>query len=356
MIGGNLSLEPISLKRINQKLFPENQTFWLQSGRGGLTLIIKLLGLKPKDEVLLPSYHCEEIVKPFVHNKIQCTYYPIEKDLQVKLNSITVKVNSHTKLVIVIPYAGQTQKEITVIEAWCQQKKIPLLKDNVPLIPNHVRPQPNVFQLYSFRKYAGVPSGATLVLPKEFKKKNYPPIRFLPPQISVELLQISALLLRSLSQFFSWNYLWLISYKLYCLGEKSIDNKIRRISKLSYYWIERINWKTIAEKRRKNANYLQRKLSGIKEVVSLNLSFSKGTAPLFFPIITDEAKSIKLLIRKENIFATQLWHFPSYLTPHNEPSAYWIANNILYLSIDQRYSPKEMDYQIEKLKGAIKHD
>lgn len=356
MIGGNLSLEPVSLKRINRNLFPENKTFWLQCGRGGLALVIKLLCLRPKDEVLMPSYHCEEIAKPFLRNGIKCIYYPVGKNLQIRLSNITPRVSSRTKLIIIISYAGWPQKEMAAIETWCWQKEIPLLKDNVPLVPEIVKPQSNVFQLYSFRKYAGVPSGAALVLPKEFEKKDFPQVKFLPPKLTVELLQLLALFLGSVSRFFSSDYIWLISYKLYHLGEIFFDNKIRRISKLSYYWIERIDWKAIVKKRRDNANYLRQKLTGFKKIALLDLSSSQEAVPLLFPIITSKAKSIKTLIRKKGVFTTQLWHFPNYLTPQEAPAAYWLTNNILYLCVDQRYGRKEMDCQMEELKKVIDYD
>ena len=357
MIGGNLSLEPISLKRMSQNLFPENKTFWLQCGRGGLTLIIKLLCLNPEDEVLLPSYHCQEIVKPFLHNGIKCIYYPVGKNLQIRLTDIALKVNLHTKLIIIIPYAGWLQKETSLIETWCQQKKITLLKDNVPLMPEIVKPQSNVFQLYSFRKYAGIPSGAALTLPKEFNKEDYSDIHFSRPKLSAELLQIFALLLRNFSHFFRSDFMWAISYKLYQLGEALFDDKIRHISMLSYHWVKRIKWDVIIQKRRENSIYMRQKLVHLKKITLLDLASSKQTTPLLFPIVSSKAARIKNLIRNEGIFATQLWHFPKYQSTSKNPDSYWLTNNILYLTIDQRYGKEEMDYQIQELKKIINnHD
>ncbi|MBI5357169.1 DegT/DnrJ/EryC1/StrS family aminotransferase [Candidatus Collierbacteria bacterium] len=356
MIGGNLSLEPISLKKVNQNLFPENKTFWLQCGRGGLTLIIKLLGLNPKDEVLLPSYHCQEIVKPFLHNGIKCIYYPVGKNLQIRLADIALKVNPQTKLIVIIPYAGWLQKETRLIESWCQQKKIPLLKDNVPLVPEIVKSQPNTFQLYSFRKYAGVPSGAAMVLPREFNKENYLDIHFSHPKLFPELLQTLALLLRSFSHLFHSDFAWAISYKLYHLGETLFDDKVRHISILSYHWVKRIKWDTIIRKRRENANFMQQKLIHLKKITLLNLPSPKRATPLLFPIVSSKAARVKDLIRSEGIFATQLWPFPENLSPSKNPDSYWLTNNLLYLNIDQRYGKKEMDYQIKTLARGVRHD
>lgn len=353
MIGSNFPLEPKSLfqktslciNRIDPK-----SVVWLQSCRSAFSLLIKLLNISQNDQVLIPAYHCEEITKPFLLRGIPIYFYPIEKDLQINLSKLKSKTNSQTKLIIYINYLGWPQKEARGLQLFCQQKKISLLEDNVPVTPQKIKAQNNLFRLYSFRKHAGIPSGGLLIFPKNLSVKDFSQIVISQNKKTVDILKMGALIFRFFHQILPWETLRLISYKLHRTGENLLDDTPRQISFFSRFLVTHYNWQNCAQKRRTNAEYLLKKIKPLSYITSLVNDVPPDAAPLFFPIIANRARELKEFLLSQGIFTEVDWKWPEYLEKNNFLEAWWLTNNTVYLTIDQRYGKKEIDYQVNKIK------
>ena len=286
MIGGNFALDiTVFFRKQAQLNIKPDSIFWLQSGRSAFTLLIILLNLTKNYEVLLPAYHCEEMAKPFLLRGIKTIFYPINKNLQFDLNTLKSTVTSKTKLIIYIPYLGWPQKEAKSLHAWCKQKQIHLVADNVPLTPEKIRIVKTLFQIYSFRKSTGVPSGAILILPENKLKTDFPTVELRPTKKIMESLKLAAL-------FFKLIKLSSISYKLHRVAEDLLDDTPRKISLLAKKMMLYTNWQELADKRRYNAQYLLEKLKQIKNIKPLIDEVPAQSVPLFLPITTKRTKKL----------------------------------------------------------------
>ncbi|HBU21313.1 TPA: hypothetical protein DEB02_00050 [Candidatus Beckwithbacteria bacterium] len=345
MVGGNFAFEFAALARKEVWLnLPQTSSYWFQNGRGAIAGLIKLLKLKPGDEVLVPEYHCEEVTKPFFNRGIKCNYYRIDKNLSIRLKEIKKQVSDKTRLVVVITFMGFPQEEREEIVKWCQKNKLALLEDNVPIARDKISPRPGAFQIYSFRKHTGVVGGAVLVLPRGKKKSDYPTLEFLPAKATAEIFQLAAAMSRFLSQVIPIKILWLVTYKLHRLGEDLLDDEIRGASKLSRFLIIRAGWQKIIQKRQANSGYLTERLikAGLKPLIK---KVPPKATPLMLPVVIDNPERVKQKLRTRGLFVTQFWHLPKYLNKRLAPTADWITKHVIYLTVDQRYGEKEMELQ-----------
>lgn len=351
MIGGNFALDTDALFHKKPQLsIDERSVFWLQSGRSAFSLLIKLLNFTEKNQVLLPAYHCEEIAKPFLLRGIKVKFYQINKNLQFNLKAIKSEISSKTKLIVYINYLGWPQKKAVSLQAWCKRKRIHLLEDNVPIAPEVLNFKKDTFQIYSFRKLIGIPSGSLLVLPQDKKKTDFLKINLQPTKKTVDWLKITALSLKLIYQWLPWTGFRLISYKIHRLAEDLLDDIPRNISPLAKSMILHANWRNIANKRRKNAKYLLNELKPIKRVSPIIAEILTTAVPLFLPITTTKANDLKQFLLNQGIFTQVDWKWPKYLEKNNFPEVWWLNQNTVYLTVDQRYGKKEIDYQANKIK------
>lgn len=350
MIGGNFPLELKSLFQKTSLCVDPKCVVWLQSGRSAFTLLIKLLNIAQNDQILIPAYHCEEIVKPFLLRGIKTEFYPINENLQFHFEQIKSRINPCTKLIIYINYLGWPQKEARSLRLFCQQKKISLLEDSIPVTPEKIKAQNNLFRLYGFRKQAGIPSGGLLIFPKNFPVKDFSKIVISQNKKTVDILKMGALIFKFFHQTFQWEIFRLISYKLHRTGEDLLDDTPRQISFFPRFLATHYNWQSCAQKRRANAEYLLKKIKPLSYVTSIFNDVPQDATPLFFPIIVNHARELKEFLLSQGIFTKVDWKWPEYLEKNIFPKAWWLTNNTVYLTIDQRYGKKEIDYQVNKIK------
>ena len=94
--------------------------------------IIAALQLDSNDQVLLPSYLCPTILKPFKEAKVSYQFYQIKEGLCPDLEDIYSKINSHTKAIMVIDYFGLPSKEIIKpLTSIIAHKNIAIIQDTV---------------------------------------------------------------------------------------------------------------------------------------------------------------------------------------------------------------------------------
>jgi len=351
MMGGNFGLKLRLFFCLPKPLpFSNDSTYWLQSGRSAFSFVANLLKLKPGDEILIPAYHCEEMTNPFFSKGIKCRYYTVSENLQVELKEIKKKVSKKTKALLYVPFLGFTQKEAKKIQIWCQQKKIIVIEDNVPVIPNRFKSKINVFQVFSFRKYCNVPDGAALILPKGKKKTDFAKINLISNKNIAVALQCLSECLKSLAGLTQIRIISEVSYKFYRAGEDLLDDQPRRISAVSKFLIKKFNWVKIAEKRRVNAKYIVEQLKSVSEVKPAILEVDNQSTPLFLPIITNKQEGLKKYLVHRGIFVNSYWQFPTYLDKDNFRVSFWLTKHIICLIVDQRYGEKQMKRQISQVK------
>jgi hypothetical protein len=102
---------------------------------------------------------------------------------------------------------------------------------------------------------------------------------------------------------------------------------------------------SVAQKRRKNFDYIHSKL---KSTNSLTLNIKDNMIPMVYPYLVPNGNKLKKKLISNKIYVATYW--PNVLEYCEKDSfEYALANNTVFLPIDQRYGVDEMVYIYEKI-------
>ena len=377
-------------EREKKSIFPLNQErcFYYFSARYALAGCLTVLGLKPGDAVLLPSYNCGAEIDPIMYSKIRPVFYKIGRDLLVDFDDLVKKITQDVKAILVIHYLGFPQP-VGQIKQICTEKNLFLIEDCAHALLSNYNGRPlgsyGDASIFSLLKTLPVPNGGVLVINNANIKQN---LCFVKPNLfatsfyAAELLKHKTYgndsstkenILRILSNvvFFS-----LSSVRLMFAGFRKYFNpqglylvkpdshlfveSLRPwgISGLSERIINRTNFEEIKNFRRRNFEYLleyflknERGILPFKELPS-------GVCPLFFPIIFESGeKRAKLYeaLKGKGVITHPWWDGFHPEVPWNEfPDAAYLKTRLFGLPIHQDLTPVQLDFVIEEFEKAYR--
>lgn len=100
----------------------------MTSGRVALVHALRLGGVGPGDEVLVPAYYCEAITNAINWTGARCVFYAIHGDTTIDEQSLQERLSERTKAVVVIHYFGFLQA-LGRIRAICDEHGAALIED-----------------------------------------------------------------------------------------------------------------------------------------------------------------------------------------------------------------------------------
>jgi DegT/DnrJ/EryC1/StrS aminotransferase family len=140
---------------------------------------LKLLGIKPGDNVLLPSYICNVVIAPFAELSIEVRFYAVDENLQPVFESASAIVDHRTRALLAVNYFGFPQN-FDPIRDFCSRHGLYLIEDNTHgfLSCNGATPLGTFgdIGLVAFRKTVGIPDGAALFINDQNLIGSEPPI------------------------------------------------------------------------------------------------------------------------------------------------------------------------------------
>lgn len=332
--------------QFNNYVFGQTKLF-LSSGRDALNYIIEALNFSNDGEILLPSYLCKEVLKPF-KNKINVVFYKINEDLSIDIDDIRSKVSEHTKAILVIHYFGYCQNvcdlkhmqknhDFVIIEDVVQSF---LSKCNGSVI-GHC----GDISISSYRKWVPVPDGCLLTFNENHKV------------CTCNLTSVSSrweyILLRSLGLLTKYVYVKSrISYlKIifrYCFGKSeellSTYDKPAKMSRTSNILLDKFDYIAIINQRRKNFVYLLDNLQSETNIKPLFETLPIGMCPIGFPIIVSNRDELKEKLIENDVYPPIHWELPKEIRKNDFPISWNISEHILTIPLDQRYTIKDMKY------------
>jgi len=341
------------------RFMPDGTRLFTSSGRDSLSLIIRVLGLTRDDEVLLPSYLCPEILRPFRDADIAVNFYRINKDLSIDLDDIAKRITKKTKALLVIHYFGYPQPLKKLLQL-SQNHSLFLIEDTVQAFLTGCDGQPlgsvgdTCFS--SFRKFLPVLDGS-LVL---FNIKSS----------SVEcnwstqsLTHLFYLCLRCLGMILKNVYLktFLVPKPLFLWLFRQADELLSRypkpakISSLSQSLLHKFDFYEIVSRRRANFQHLLDNWH-FKTARPLFLNLPPDVCPLGFPVIAEDRDYIKKELIHRGVYPPIHWNLPAEVDQEEYKTPWQISRHILTIPIDQRYETKDMEYilkQFEKIECEV---
>ena len=309
-IGGYIELDTYHLPMLHEGAIA------LNCGRNALAYLLRARNIK---RLWLPKFICDSVTGVCEREQVPYSFYSIGLDF---LPSQEIQLGENEWFYFV-NYYSQFSNEIIYQFV---QKYERVIVDNAQSY--FQEPIPHVDTLYTCRKYYGVADGAFLytdaILDEELSTdESFERMHFLLGRYE-----------RTASEF----------YSEYIDNNKSFSAEpIKRMSKLTCNLLHGIDYERVRTIRQNNYSCLHQALCKWNK---LKLSDKPGT--FMYPFFLNNGREVRKRLQEKKIYIPTLW--PSvYKIATSDSMEYKMAENILPLPIDQRYSRNDLTYMLKCL-------
>lgn len=289
----------------------------LNTGRNAFEYILRA---KQYKKVYLPYYTCDVMLEPIEKLELEVEFYHIDENLLPLFDYSKVKI---TEVFVYTNYFGVCDNNVDKVAQQCKN----LIIDNSQAF--YSKPLKGIDTFYSPRKFFGVPDGAYLYTNTLLDDKIETDISYQRFEHLLGRIDIGA------EEFYSSFRNNDISFR---------NQPIKKMSKLTQRLLSSIDYKSVAESRKQNFEYLDSKLSKNN---LLNLNLSSNSVPLVYPYHVDLGAELKKKLIDNKIFVATYWPNVSKWTKDTALENK-ITKDLIILPIDQRYNLDDMFYIITK--------
>lgn len=309
----------------------------------GRSAMIWLVNNNNFNSCLMCNYTWPAIPELMKKLKLKIGFYDLyEKSLEKKIQMLDGKV------LVIIPVFYGFKPWIDYISLQNKFKnKISILIDGAQTAYSHIYYpiKKNIYVLSCPHKSLGIGDGAILKYStiNKLQKKNYLKL--------TEEKGFSSIKIKSRKLLNSGN---LTKEKVGLKLSKKLEEAwasfpSKRMSKSSYQMLIRTDPKKHKKLRINNFEYMKKNLKKIfKPIDKLD-----PICPFGYPILFKKREKLLKELYKKRIFATSLWDKNKYITKKYKNS-YLYKKNFLALPLDQRYSYKDLDEMMMKIKKIVK--
>lgn len=312
-IGGYIELERFSLPMLHEGALA------LNSGRNALAYLIRTREIK---KLRLPRFLCDSVPKVCEREGAAYTLYDIGRDF---LPAQDFDLGEGEWLYLVNCYSQLSNEQLTAFA----ERYGRVIVDNAQSY--FQKPLPGVDTLCTCRKYFGVPDGA-------FLYTDAAPIGELPRDESFSRMGfLLGRFERTANEF----------YGDFRANEERFEAlPVMAMSRLTRNLLHGIDYAAVERRRRENFSYLHERL---KDRNGLAL---RQTGTFMYPLLLENGKALRKKLQAEKIYIPTLW--PD-VFQMSEPGSteYAMAENILPLPIDQRYTTEDMAYMLDRLEQLL---
>lgn len=305
-IGGYFNLE----LPLQSKAYPQSEGIHLNTGRNALEYILRALSVK---KLWIPYFTCNVILEPLRKLGVEYHFYRINEKLEIADN---IRLENGAYLLVTNYYGIKDAYVASLAKIYGKS----LIVDNAQAFYAPYLEGTHAF--YSPRKFVGLPDGGiAYTTAQDF-------IIDLPQDISYN--RCSHLLKRiDLNAGAGYADFRENSHKL-------VMQNVSRMSNLTRSLLQAVDFAEVRRRRRENFEYLHQALSA-----SNLLKFSEDFAcPMVYPYYSADA-SLKQRLIENKIFVATYW--PNVFEwCEKDTVEYNLADGMIAIPIDQRYTKKEM--------------
>lgn len=286
----------------------------LNSGRAAIYHAIRVLGCTT---VWLPYYQCDT-VRDFLERKgIRIHYYHIDKNFR----PVDIR-QKKGEAVVLVNYYGVFSKSIMADHA---SGLANIIYDNSQAFFSS--PNNESLNVYSARKFVGVPDGAYVV-----GKNAESGVDLYPQGYSSD----TSLFLLQRHEYGCEGK----SYNSRMLNEQRIDTEnISRMSKLTHDILDGTDYSFIAKKRKENFRYATELFSRINKL-DLSKFIDGDCIPMVYPLVIEDDQVLPRLLKGKH-FQGHWWSYLIKEVP-TDSFEYWLSRYMIPITIDQRYGKDEL--------------
>ena len=297
-------------------LYSGDNVAMLNSARAGIWHACRIYGVK---KVHLPYYECYTVADFLRSKGVEVIYYHIGRDF--KPQPFTQKPDS---AVVLINYFG-LKSEASMTELAKSYRNV--IIDNAQAL--FAKPLESALNVYSPRKFVGVPDGSYVVGNNARKHLEDYPVDYSSDTASFLFKRIE--------------YGCEKAYKDRTANEQRIDNSdICRMSELSKAILGNAPYSYISTKRKENFAYAKEKFRNINLISYYLDCADKESIPFVYPLVIEDATLVEKLAEKK-IFTGRWWKYLLDMVPESS-FEYALSSYMVPIPIDQRYGREEIDY------------
>lgn len=279
-----------------------------------------------KDKIYIPYYYCPSTIEAIKKTGIETVFYHIDSNLEIESVS-----DDKDSIVLLVDYFG-------IKDAYVNTKVKEFIQAEVIIDRAHdfyAKPvdQYNIHNVYSAKKFFGIPDGAYLVSRQAHSQK----------QILSEGNKYASYLLKTYECGTN------VSYSMKKDTDLYLATNYACMSKLSLGLLKNIDYLKVKEKRCSNYEVLRKAFIHINEL-SLPIDCPAHQFPL---LIKGKGEKIKHDLVEEKIYVSTLWSGDDLKQKGNEYEVNMMKNTI-FLPIDQRYNAEDMEYLVDRIMEMLK--
>lgn len=268
------------------------------------------------DKIWIPIYMCQSVFEALKNADIDFKIYNIDRDLLPVLDGI-----KENEIVLTTNYYG-IMPDAYYEKILSRYKNV--IFDNTQAFYASPQMRENVYNVYSPRKFFGVPDGAYLISNHSIDIDGY----------EQDVSYTAALyLLKAIETGTN------AAYGDYLDNEKRIsDAGARKMSKLTKHLLGGIDYENTRKVRKRNFEYLNSVLAEFSGFGTLDVFCDPMVYPL---LLKSDANRIRKKIVENQIYVPQWWKWVLDEDDANEYEKY-LSENLLPIPIDQRYTLDDM--------------
>lgn len=335
VIGGEFRIFPDAIEEsVKSCIVP-------QYSLGRTCLYAILDAIKPKvGGVLLPDYMCVSVAKVPQRLGIPMNHYHVCPDFYPDLDDICTVAGEATKrlAILLISFFGLIDLNNMIESIRAEYPDMIIIVDDVQNYYGFGNHSDFDYCFTSYRKWFAVPDGADVIC----KEKAVKPYRFEISSSGYVFYKAAGNLLKNHRELIGDR----VALELIDEGETMMDDDyLYGCSTLSTELLRRIDFESVAEKRKSNARKLHAGLArlGIQHL------YDESTIPMFVPAVLKNRDKVRKRLFANNIFCPVHW-------PVDDMALQ--GNNVLYhtelsLICDQRYDEEDMERIIRGIENAM---
>lgn len=288
----------------------------LNTGRSAIWHAFRVSGAK---SIWIPYYQCDSVREILLNQGAEVKYYHTDHNW----NPIDLCASDDEAVLFVNYYGIMSRKRMKELASMSKH----------PIIDNcqgfFCSPIENALNIYSCRKFVGVPDGS-YVIGKDAG-------RFVDEYPQCYSSDTAAFLLTRIEYGCEGK-----GYEARSINEHRIDTEeCMKMSKLTHAILDGTDYELIKQKRRDNFAYMHSLLKSINKINPM-LYYDDKTIPMVYPLVVEDDDLIQRLFRAKH-FQGHWWSYicdeqPEYSFEH------WISRYVIPVTIDQRYGKDELDY------------
>ncbi|MCR4565749.1 MAG: hypothetical protein K5651_06655, partial [Bacteroidales bacterium] len=293
-----------------------NNIIRLNTGRTAIWHAFRLTGA---ERIWIPYYQCDSVRDFLCKKGVEVHYYSIDRHF----NPVDLRPDEEDAVLLVNYFGVMSASRMADLARPYPHSII----DNCQAF--FCVPLAGAYNVYSARKFVGVPDGAYVIGPDaELYLSSY------PQGYSSD----TALFLLQRIEYGCEGK----GYESRMVNEHRIDSEdIMKMSPLTRSILDGTDYTVIRETRRENFGYAHSLFARINQLDAMQY-YDEDTVPMVYPLVMEDDAILGRLLQAKHFQG----HWWSYLLDEvpDDSFEYWLSRYMIPITIDQRYGQRDLDY------------